>query len=108
MEGFSESRLPKFTKDEQIYIQGRLLLNWILMIYVKVCILVYDAYIVWDFFNIFIGAYDFFGLNQYSAFLVESVPEPDIGSPSWEKDMATRVFRNPAWMPSASSWLYVS
>lgn len=56
----------------------------------------------------FPGSYDFFGLNQYSSFLVEYAEEPEIGSPSWEKDMGTRLFRDPSWRTAASEWLYVS
>lgn len=91
LEGFSESRLPKFTKEEQKYIHGKINTKvqvWILQI-------------------IFIGAYDFFGLNQYSSFLVKSIKEPEIGTPSWEKDMGTQLSRDPSWKTSASVWLYV-
>lgn len=58
--------------------------------------------------NLLSGAYDFFGLNQYSAFLVQHIEEPEIGSPSWGKDMGVHLSRHPSWQSSASEWLYVS
>lgn len=58
--------------------------------------------------NIFLGAYDFFGLNQYSAYLVTDAIEPAIGTPSWEKDKAAKDSRDPSWLGAASDWLYVS
>lgn len=40
--------------------------------------------------------------------MVRYIEEPPIGTPSWEKDMGTYLYRDPYWRRGASDWLYVS
>ncbi|KAJ8943035.1 hypothetical protein NQ318_022579, partial [Aromia moschata] len=72
LEGFTTSRLPAFTEEEIVYING---------------------------------TYDFLGLNHYSSYYTTTVPEPEIGDPSWEKDTAVEDFQDPSWSGSASEWV---
>lgn len=51
------------------------------------------------------GTHDFFGLNLYTAFVAKDGERGPI--PSFERDSGVTISQNPAWPPSASSWLKV-
>lgn len=51
------------------------------------------------------GTYDYLGLNHYSTWYVESIPEHPIdNSPDWEKDMGTNRFQDSNWEESGADW----
>lgn len=52
------------------------------------------------------GASDFFGVNHYTAYMVEAVDYGD-AEPSLYVDSASNGFSSSDWTPSASGWLYV-
>ncbi|CAH2096847.1 unnamed protein product [Euphydryas editha] len=55
------------------------------------------------------GTYDFFGVNHYSSYLVSANEHKvDHPVPSILADVDVGVYRPPAWMPSASTWLVMA
>lgn len=53
------------------------------------------------------GTYDFFGLNHYSAYIVNNLPELPASDPSGITDRRVEVSYNPSWLGSNVFWLKV-
>lgn len=53
------------------------------------------------------GTSDFFGLNHYTSRLAAHAEEPEIGEPSWEKDIGVKQYINESWPASGSDWIRV-
>lgn len=54
------------------------------------------------------GTHDFFGLNYYSTYNVRAIPEPPIGSPSFDKDCGVYMYVSPEWPSTQVSFMKVS
>ncbi|KAJ8936599.1 hypothetical protein NQ314_012214, partial [Rhamnusium bicolor] len=54
------------------------------------------------------GTHDFVGVNFYTSSLVKAIPEPTIGSPSWDDDVGVDSYQPNDWESAASSWLKVT
>lgn len=53
------------------------------------------------------GTADYFGLNHYTSRYAKDTEEPEIGNPSWDKDIGVYQYMDESWEDSASDWLKV-
>lgn len=53
------------------------------------------------------GTSDFFGLNHYTSRIARAAKEPEIGEPSWMKDIGVDQYMEDSWPESASDWMRV-
>ncbi|KAJ8953300.1 hypothetical protein NQ317_005817 [Molorchus minor] len=54
------------------------------------------------------GTHDYIGVNFYTSSLVQAIDEPDIDTPSYDKDCGISEFTSPDWPDSGSSWLKIT
>ncbi|KAJ8924346.1 hypothetical protein NQ315_007142 [Exocentrus adspersus] len=54
------------------------------------------------------GTFDFMGVNMYTSFLTEAIPEPPIGEPNYYNDIGVNDYQPDDWEGCTVSWLKVT